>query len=269
MMDDVIAKEAANSPAGSQAKIHARLQNDQEYALFMALKYNALGSIPSDIGDYELRTIATGSFPVPNCDKGGSLMVQQNGYNLVCGDVAYRFYEDGMLRQGFTGNIGIFKLTYDENRKLIGASNGIKNLKFTWGASGIEKIAVRATYEAEKEEVLTHGPRGELTSLHYPNGLSYKFSYNANLDMTAIAYDDGTSETLTYDEDDRVTSRRRRNGDVTVFRYEDRSATCFNYVTTMHKSAGDPGGRAFVFRLAQGPQRGKPCQDTALELVPD
>jgi hypothetical protein len=273
MMDDVIIKEASRSPAGSQAKVHERLQNDRQYAISMALKYNALGAFPSDIGDYELRTIARGAFPLPNCERGGSLSVQKNGYSLVCGDVTYRFYEDGMLRRGYNEQMGVFELSYDENRRMTAVTNGPMDLQFIWGTKGIEKIVVKKIYEAaetEKADTLTYGTRGELASLYQPKeAFGFKYSYNANLDMTRIDYTDGTSQVMTYDEADRTTSLRNRRGDITLLRYEDKRVACYNYVTSMFKDRYLEDGSAVVFRLEQEVENGKPCEDTALEIVPD
>ncbi|MEY4160758.1 MAG: hypothetical protein RLZZ136_1379 [Pseudomonadota bacterium] len=272
MMDDVIIKEASRSPAGSQAKVHARLQNDRQYAIDMALQYNALGAFPTDLGVFEFREIGSGRFPVPSCERGGMLTISQQGYMLACGDVLYRFNQHGLLRRGYNEQMGAFDLFYDENSKMVTATNGSKDLQFVWGAKGIEKIVVKKIYEAaetDKADTLTYGARGELTSLYQPKeAFGFKYSYNANLDMTRIDYTDGTSQVMTYDEADRTTSLRNRRGDVTLLRYEDKREACFNYVTSMFKDRYIDNGSAVVFRLEHEVQNGKPCEDTALEIIP-
>jgi hypothetical protein len=298
MMDDVIVKEASSKPNGSEAQVHARLQNDRQYAIEMALKYNAFEPL-SKGGN---KTIAQGSFPLSGCGSSGTLdQWLTNGdeyrYHLYCGNkILYEFDENGFLIRGYTENMGQFrlsrdgggritratKLTNDEINQVLGARRADPdydpNLEFIWGEKGIKEIVVHYSRDSSsfdkyksplKSDIMTYGPRGELASLYQPKEyFGYKYAYNANLDMTRIDYSDDTSQTLTYDKDDRATGLRNRRGDVTLLRYEDKVDSCHDIVTTMFKDAYKPQGEASVFVIEHEFENGKRCEDTALEMVP-
>ena len=298
MMGDVIIKEASGGLNGSEAKIHDRLQTDWQYAIDMALKYQAFEPL-SNGGDI---TISQRSFPLSGCEWSGRIAqwVTNGGeyrYRVYCeNNIIHEFDQNGVIIRGYSGNIGQFRLSRDDSGRInrvtklsddevnlvLGARRSAPednfNLEFLWGSKGIESIVIHNSIESRgykkfdtpiKSDLLSYGPRGELVSLYQPKQyFGYKYVYNAHLDMTRIDYSDDTFQTLTYDKDDRATSLRNRRGDVTLLRYEDKIDACHDIVTALFKDRYIAKGTASVFVIEHEYKNGKPCEDTALEKVP-
>jgi YD repeat-containing protein len=213
MMDDVVIKEAARTPDGSEVKIQKRLETQRDYAIEMAWKYGAISAPSVNIWklDKDARNFNIG------CDESGALIESPAGYVIKCGDHRILFDENGRLLSGESPTLGKFSIDYGSQRKPVKVRAEKTSFNFIWGDQGILQIVPAG----RRPDELQYGPKNQLILLRQRDvGSTYKFEYNDRTDLTAIRYDDGTSKTLNYDTSDGVVSMTERNGEKTTFQFE-------------------------------------------------
>lgn len=188
----------------------------------------------------------------------------KDGYKRLLPDGKVEFFNsDGKLSKIKEKSGYEVEMVYKTGALASIKDNQAKQIYFDWYPDG----RVKNVWSAGDKKVEYKYSKNDLAETKDVGDNLYKYSYDAQHNMTQIAYSDKTSLKLSYDKNNLVTSVTDRGGETTKYEYGANSKNPnFHYWTTVTASGYDgkpiknkyeyeikskPDGSQYTYRLAK------------------